>query len=220
MDRLTDKIGGVPVWVWGVIIGGLVVVWTWVSRRGSSGAAPASGAANISSEEATALNGALQGLSSGSNPLTSGVPSAAEPGETRSNDWWLNQSLVHVLSLGASPLTAQRALQKYLQGQPLTEAEAKIINQAVTKYGLPPQGVSDIPTVEPSTPAPTQSTRKLVKFIRMAGRDTVYAYYSDGSRQGLTRAQFLALGGATAPITVLPSAAAEWQGPDLPPDRK
>lgn len=147
------KIGPLPVWTWGLIIGGFFVVWMWVANRNSPVDVEAT--TEAPSQDADYGGSVVEG-SYGSDFST--VP-VVTPGQTEAvtgsetNADWLRKAIAAVVDQGTvSTLSAQTALQKYLAGQSLSAAEASIVNAATAKVGIPPEGVDTPDAAEPVTP--------------------------------------------------------------------
>lgn len=143
---IQSKLGPLPVWAWGLIIGGLAVVWLWVSGRTDT---------TDYSQSVTGESGnpVPDDIAPGGDFST--VPVMPETGDTPTpsdtNDDWLRRAVDAVINSGVSTVSAQRAIQKYLSGETLTTAEEGIVNKALTETGLPPDGTAT-PSVEPSEP--------------------------------------------------------------------
>lgn len=170
LDKLTAKLGPLPVWVWGLIIGGILVAWQWRSRMGGS-----------SSSDTAEEEAALATVAPYGNFST--VPMATAPADVsnveQTNQEWLNVAMkaIQANNMGSS-LSAQTALEKYLSGRELTAAEAKIVDYAIKAAGLPPQGVQEIPSV---TPTPNPPSVPSVRYVKFSEQGTVYRVESDGS---------------------------------------
>ena len=145
-DTLKQKAGPLPVWAWGAIIGVLIVGATYYFRSRTAGAAatadPGSLVAYPDVEGGT-------GLSAGSTVTNADGSTDDDDGGFYSNSSWLAAAVAWCVGQAMNPLTVQRALQKYLDGADLTEAESNIVNIVVKRFGLPPTGttgVSDVVT--------------------------------------------------------------------------
>lgn len=168
-EKLSAKLGPLPVWAWGVIIGVLIVAWQWRSRMSS---APESDPMEDGPTAAAAPYGNFSTV-----PMQTAPADVIQP--DRTNDEWMSIALKAIQNnnMGSS-LGAQIALQKYLTGRELTETESKIVNFAIQAAGLPPQGVQEIPSV---TPTPSTPAVPSVKYVKFSEQGTVYRVESDGS---------------------------------------
>jgi hypothetical protein len=145
-ERLKAKVGPLPVWPWGLLAGGLFTVWYWVSNARGGGTATDSGV--VDETDGTV------GTPSGDFSTVPVVPNDDPVQDENTNAEWLVQALNAAGTVGVSFLTAQIALQKYLNGQTLTSTEAGIINKIVGVVGPPPEGTFGTPEVKPPGPKP------------------------------------------------------------------
>lgn len=143
-ERLKAKVGPLPVWAWGLIAGGLFTVWYWVSNRGEGTA----------TEGGVVETDGTVGTPSGDFSTVPVVPNEDPVEDENTNQEWLVQALNAAGTAGVTFLKAQIALQKYLNGQPLTSTEAGIINKIVAVVGPPPEGTFGTPEVKPDGPKP------------------------------------------------------------------
>ncbi len=178
-DRLTEKLGPLPVWAWGLGAGGIILGGQYLlSRRNASPPSDGASVPGPSVEAAPTASPAaddsgLSFVADGSYVPPNTAPALPGGGETvqpLDNDEWLRLAVVRVSSRdGSLPvLLIEGALSKYLNGQPLTEQESNIVELAIrtigpTPYPAPP--VTVIPTVIPQpnpnptpTPAPVPAT--------------------------------------------------------------
>lgn len=147
-EKLTQKMGPFPVWVWGVLVGGAFVAWYWFTNAGQP-----------VDEEGTDGTDVGQVLApSGDFSTVPVVPGPEEAvNDQATNAEWLVQALNAARSLpGVSILAAQTALEKYLSNTPLSAAEGAIVEKVLREVGPPPESVG-APSVSPSptTPKPT-----------------------------------------------------------------
>ena len=144
-DTLKSKAGPLPVWAWGVIIGVIIVGATYYFRsRTAVAGATADDATSVAYPD---VEGGT-GLSSG-GAVVNADGSSDDDGGFFSNSAWLAAGVAWAVGQAMNPLTVQRALQKYLDGDDLTQAESDIVSAVVKKFGLPPTGtigVSDVVT--------------------------------------------------------------------------
>jgi hypothetical protein len=144
----------IPMWVWGLIIGSLAVVWMWSSRSVDSGGADGDDE-GASSDTATISVPQLSNVGVlGSNDYTGylgGTPSSTTDGGT--NQQWLSQAVTAVVNKrNASVVSVQGALQKYLYGEALSNTESGYVNDAIGLVGMPPEGVAGITELAGPTP--------------------------------------------------------------------
>lgn len=147
-DRLKDKIGKLPIWAWGIIGGTvlLAVYYLYTARKrarnidaGVNGAKNdilASVGLGLSTPGETELAALPLGTSTGTFDNTNAL------GDTNleNNLSWLTRGVRIAGNNSYSALAATTALQKYLQGKPVTKTEAGIVNLVLNNLGYPPEG--------------------------------------------------------------------------------
>jgi hypothetical protein len=147
-ERLRAKVGPLPVWVWGLIAGGLFTVWYWVSQRDS-----------VSDSGAVEEETGTVGTPSGDFSTVPIVPPGDAIEDENTNQEWLIQALNAASEAGVSFVTAQVAISKYLNGQTLTTTEEGIVNRVIGLVGPPPEGTFGVPEIVPDTPEPSTPTK-------------------------------------------------------------
>jgi len=149
-DKLQAKIGKLPVWAWG-IIGGTVVLGGYYFSRARKNARDPNAAANSTATDNLAT--VFTGMATPDQTSEATLPVSGYTGETISNGdnalgnasletnlTWLQRGLRLASNNGHTPLLATSALQKYLQGKPVTKFEATIVNETLQALGYPPEG--------------------------------------------------------------------------------
>ena len=169
-ETLTREVGPLPVWGWGVALVGGVVVGRAVSRQfagsgsGSGGPAP-DGLGSVGGAGASGYVGGAVGLPSAAqyapDPWVAGYQWNIE---------WRAAAIARLTATGEySALAVDGALAAYLDGRPLTTAQAAIIEVALQTIGGPPvppllrppdipdptyaPPQTDPPPAQPATPA-------------------------------------------------------------------
>jgi hypothetical protein len=174
------KIGGIPVWGFGVILAAAIVMFLYLRNKNSAGAAntPTGGLDPNAIDPATGLpygadGGAGYGLPNGpigdwlsQNPTGPQYPvgqgANGLPGPI-TNIQWSRLAFDYLVGKGDDPTLVGNALAKFLAGKVLSAAETSIVNLAETAFGAPPEGLipinpgpDDPGTVNPpETPHPT-----------------------------------------------------------------
>jgi len=159
-DTLKQKAGPLPVWAWGVILGVVVVAasyWYSSKSKASSAGDGADGGAGslVAYPDLDGGNGDGSGSNSGTVVTGTDAPTSSAP-QFSSNAAWMTYVVAKLTAEGNSPLTTQVALLNYLSGKPLSAAEQALVNQAIGRFGLPPNGVDMIPTLNPE-PVPVKT---------------------------------------------------------------
>lgn len=202
------KLGPFPVWVWGVLVGAIVLVVVYYRNNAAKAAAAGTDTSGVavSGEDLTAALGATgsSDTTDTTDPATDAT-SSTTLGST--NTTWESSAVAWLSSHGFSPLTAQNAIENYLNGTlSSTDASANsAVNAAITNYGLPPEGVFGIPAIPVvSTPAVTTSTASTwYQLAGAPGHQTIYKVTA-GKRVAQTSAQYKAAG--SPPISTISAA--------------
>lgn len=161
-ETLTDKAGPFPVWVWGLMLGGVVVGVMWFNGRGTDYTDTVTGDEYTATgtDSLSGIDDAIQYDGDNSNDVIDSTepedltPEPVEP-ETgpESNAEWLSRGTAFLITRGHNPLKAQKSLTKYLNGQKLTQSQAALVNAVITRYGLPPEGAPVAQVVDAPGPS-------------------------------------------------------------------
>lgn len=122
------KFGGIPVVVWGVIIGAPILLYLYVKNKNA-----AATAAQVVVPQPYSNIGSSSGTTSAVSPVPSG------PTGPQTNDQWLVLAEQTGINLGYSATTVQPALSAWLAGQTISSDQALVVNTIVAKIGPPPQ---------------------------------------------------------------------------------
>lgn len=169
VETLGEKLGPLPVWVWGVGLGVTITGARWAIDKRKAAATPPA-ASTDAGTPAGAGNGVAggPGVSPGAgSPATVpavGVPNAGgwnapadqvagtpttAAGPT-TNAEWQTLAVEALTADGYPPLTIETAISKYLAGTPITVTEQALISQAFRHQGRPPEG-APVMTTAPET---------------------------------------------------------------------
>lgn len=104
-----------------------------------------------------------------------------QPGPSPDTDEkWARRCIDWLRAGGTSVELATAGITKYLNEEPLTEAERAVVNRAIAEFGLPPESVPNTPTVPPRNPSTNysgpftrQGTPPLTHKIKGKSDDTV-----------------------------------------------
>lgn len=141
-ENLTKKLGPFPVWVWGVLIGGVVIAWYWYSGFGIAGPPDGGGDPEFTNDQLPP---------SGDFSERVVVPESDSGVDQATNQEWLSQALNAASSGGGSLLEIRTALQKFLSGEPLSPSEQAHVDRALAAVGQPPEGTAGLSDLEEST---------------------------------------------------------------------
>lgn len=139
---LSGKLGPLPVWGWGAIVGALVLLYLYTRKKqgASTGLVTGPSVTGASPSNVSAIP--IQDVAT-TNTGTSGVADT--------NSSWLQQGIKQATDLGFTPLDAETALRNYLNGTPLTQSQANIVNSVEKAQGSAPQGIGGTPSVTGSS---------------------------------------------------------------------
>jgi hypothetical protein len=175
-ESLTYKFGPLPAWAWGVGLGGSIIAYRTIKARlqpPTVAPTPAEGVetdalAGVGVVAPDGWTGSPMGGGSwvpapSSGAYITGDPDLDETEEedngAQTNDQWRRLAADYLISTGLfEPNTVNDALVKYLDGTPMTRAEAAVVNAANRQLGIPPDGAPPIVLMvdpAPAQPAPT-----------------------------------------------------------------
>lgn len=146
---LTNDIGPLPVWAWGLAGGAGIGLGLWWRRRTATATGPRTAAPTIVPGEVlfSPAAGGVSGSASGG--LVSGG-TVTEPSQATNNDW-RRRALAIAIEQGYTATTADTILSLYFDGEPLTADQQKLLDIVIPSLGLPP----DPPSIRsPQAPAP------------------------------------------------------------------
>lgn len=174
--ELEKKEGPFPVWVYGGLFALVLIVY--LRHRSATSAA-----ANAATAAATADPNAAAGVGSSTDPATdTGTVSDADPFSQAADNYllqdatnpafpvsltqqgtpapvtnaqWTRLAADALIAKGDVPTEVESALAKYLQGSQLSQTDEAVVNQALTSFGSPPEGLiaENPPTAAPSGPS-------------------------------------------------------------------
>lgn len=163
---LTHKLGPLPVWAWGAVVIGAIILYKYLHDRntassGTPGSVTGQNNANsIFGTEGFSVNGQGQIVDNATGAIvgTSGSSSGSN-GSTSSVGSWLANMQQNLFSLGFNSAAVDQALQDYSAGIPLPQSEYNIIESGIKLAGNPPSGMA-LPTLQKAAaaspgPAPT-----------------------------------------------------------------
>ncbi len=136
------KLGPLPVWAWGVLVAAVILFYVY-SRKGKT-TGLVTGPSVTAASPSNVSNIPLQNTGGG----------GTQGGVADTNTSWLQQGIRQGSDLGFTPLDTETALRNYLNGSPLTQAQANIVNAIEKAQGSAPQGIGGTPSViSDTTPA-------------------------------------------------------------------
>ncbi len=151
----TKKVGPFPIYVWGLVFGGVIVVYIYVKAQNS--AASPSAASTVPSGVTGTLPNQTP-MSVGGSPVaaSSGSSTAGAP---VTNAGWIAQAMANAGTFGVSPLAVEQALSNYTNGMPLNPTDQATTNAVLNSLGAPPEGIIGLlNNGQNLTPTPTTTT--------------------------------------------------------------
>lgn len=151
------KLGPLPVWGWGALLGLAVVGYMYYKNRSSSSAAAVPATNDAGATTGGSVTPDLTANDLGTvGDYTGQVTTTPTAGSVTDNTTWEVQAVAYMVTQGKNPLSVQQALDAYLNGTPLSWTQQQLVTTVVSKYGLPPQGVtSDSPLAPAPVATPT-----------------------------------------------------------------
>lgn len=140
---LSKNVGGAPLGVWVVGIGGAIGFVLY--RRNNSAAAVTDEA-----EPAPLYPGVGNGAVGGYVDNTTSAP--ADPGAITSNEAWGRAATNYLIAQNYDPALADSAVRKYLLSAGLSVTEYALIKVVLLKFGPPPEQLPQAPAPAPETP--------------------------------------------------------------------
>lgn len=169
---LTHKVGPLPAIAWAGIAGGIFVGFRYYKARNAAASAPTTATADTTTGAALGYpsTGTSSDFSSGysdaagSYVVGTSTPSSAsqiytEPTVATNVDWG-QRALNWLIAQNVNPGDASTALASYLNsdGTALNDTQNAALNEAITHFGAPPEGIIAPPPVVVNTPAPPVTT--------------------------------------------------------------
>lgn len=188
----TNKLGPLPGYAWLIIV--LGIAYAIYYYRKHAGTFPATSTPGTTTGVPAVL-GYPDNSSTGTGIIegTNGAPAIA------TNSQWARNAVNQLVAQGKYSATdASNAISNYLNGVALSDQQTAIINDALTSFSTPPEGV--LPTVTapatpvtPVTPAAPTNPHTLLDYIRRSDGE-IAARYSDNSILPLTLSEYQSRG--------------------------
>lgn len=159
--NLGKQIGPLPMGGWLVVIAGGLAVGYFINKR--QAAASAEPAATTDPDSDVGVGGGQFQY----DPITT-VPNPETPVED-DNVAWGKKAVNYLTGLGYPGTFAQNVVAKFLSAEVLTASEKLLIDQAIVRFGSPPEPIAPVegtpnqpvpPTPKPVIPAPTGVTAR------------------------------------------------------------
>lgn len=168
MDRITaflnKRLAGIPAWIWGLIIGGSIALYAYLTRDEELTVAP----------ETVPF---VDEFAPGDAGDISGVPIVDPPDiPIETNPAWIRFVSDRLVADGEDPVLVQNALTKVLAGLEVTEQEAAMYALAVRRFGAPPEGAPPIvikPSPEPKEEEPDPKPKPKPKEEKKTVKKTI-----------------------------------------------
>lgn len=146
-DTIKEKVGPLPIWVWGVIVGAIGLLIYYIYRSGkqkvNNTVVPQPGY----SSAADSL-----GLVTPSGSVGSVITQTVE-----TNQSWLQKAVSYLSGQGYNSADAAVWVQSYLTGIPIVGSKGKTaIQDALDRFGTPPDTSFGVPTFVADAPVETR----------------------------------------------------------------
>ncbi len=143
MDSLTQKVGPLPVWVYGVLVGGGLYLYRKSHPADTTSTTSAGTTSSGAGSDPTSTGSGTGGTMPSTAPQ---VPNNTDNGSAeptpQTNADWKQHAISQLLTLNAwSAYTIEQALSAYLSGSPLDATQQTIVSQAIRMVGATPTAV-------------------------------------------------------------------------------
>lgn len=158
------KLGPLPVWGWGALLGLAVVGYMYYKNKSTSSAVAAPATNDAGATTGGSVTPDLTANNLGTvGDYTGQVTTTPTAGSVTDNTTWEVQAVAWMVTQGKNPLSVQQALDAYLNGTTLSWTQQQLVTAVVSKYGLPPQGVSSDSPLAPAPVAPAPAPKPTPK---------------------------------------------------------
>jgi hypothetical protein len=145
---LSKKVGPLPMGAWGVVIAGGLGVGYMINKNMAKSAAEAANAPKQYAESDVGEGGSQLVFTP---PVTVTQPDAEE----LTNALWGQKATNWLVSArGYDGVAADEAIRKYLSALPLSPVQRQMVNEAISKFGVPPEALPPSEQPPPTTPKP------------------------------------------------------------------
>jgi len=180
-DQLREgRIGRVPVWAVGVGLAGLIIVIVIIRSRMRANQEGDQSPEVVGTEDPTVDGIPTQSFA---DQLSNRFPSnvgTVPPALNRpvTNLQWLTIAFDYLVGLGKIPGVAQRALQDYLAGKPLSPEQQQLVDIALANstVSLPPEGVGLPGATTPTTTTPTTTPTEMPQYVQAPVGISLYGW--------------------------------------------
>lgn len=173
-QALEQELKQLPTWSYGLIAGVLALggLWWYRKHEAATAATTTTNTSATTASDGTGMTAdSLENLDDAalsSETASNGSTLASGSDSSATNQTWETQVVSYLGGTGVAPLAAQQAIENYLNGSTLDTAAQGIVNNAIGKFGLPPEGVSGpISTVTTPTSSsnPAQQTLDSAQLV-------------------------------------------------------
>jgi len=160
---MTHKVLGIPAGVFVLIFAGVILFFA-IRMRNSAATSDTTDTTAGGDADTGPADDTQQPTFSASDvelPVATATPIVAQTVTNDTNDAWKRRTIEWLMGNGYTVEVATTAISNYLNGEPLTDAQAKARDAAVKQFGLPPEDIPD--TIKNSTnPKPRLSNSPAV----------------------------------------------------------
>lgn len=153
-NLVTQKIGPLPAYAYALVVIAGVWIFYLVKRNRVSPAA-------LNSETVLSDTGTSSPVENAPSTYTGNATGENGTPAVNSNAVWARTVSNQLVAEGSDPSAVSNAIAKYLSGGALSAQEHALINLALQKFGMPPEGVIPVKVVTPSpVKAPVKAPAK------------------------------------------------------------
>lgn len=217
LDRVEEiagrKVAGVPIGVLGVLGGGSLLYYAVKMNKADPPAVADTGVPG--GDQADTQDG-YEGFQAtgapnywGTGALVGPAGSAVSANVQDTNDAWVRRGVEWLIANGTSVSAASAALNKYVDGEPLSFQEGAIRDRAVAQFGLPPESAPISPVAPYKGPATKQGTPPLDHVVKGTSDSSfgalamLYYGFSNAASRNLVEASNPGLGEPFRPGTAV-----------------
>jgi|SRR5882724_398041 len=133
---LGKKAGPLPLGAWVAVVGGGLAIAYYFNKKNAA--------------KATSVQTTESGVGLGGQFATVAPDTSTSTGTTDTNEDWRKRVTNYLVGLGYPATVADAAVRKYITGQALNIQEQAMINEALIKFGVPPEPISGPPNTGPA----------------------------------------------------------------------
>jgi len=187
LDTIKEKVGPLPIWAWGVIVGVILLGVYYLFQRNKT----------LKSNSGVVTPDVYTGADSSLGyTVPAGNQSSVITETVETNQSWITKAVRYLSEQGYNSADAQVWLQQYVSGIPIVGDKAKAaIQEALDRFGTAPDTSAGVPTFvtapPPEEPYATTVRQAYNTFLKRDPTDNEIKMWSDKLESGgMTVAEF------------------------------